>query len=77
MSKIIKPESLLQLLKKYLDGNGGIKEEAEMTTVLNIMKKFSLKLVSKCVYLRILLATNPDKQTEFLVKGGWEILDHW
>ncbi|GFT82755.1 hypothetical protein NPIL_57941 [Nephila pilipes] len=41
------------------------------------MKKFSKKLVSRCVYCNVLIATEPDILSEYLDKGGWDTINTW
>jgi len=41
------------------------------------MEKFSEKLVSKVVYIKILLATNPEILDKFLRERGWDLLNFW
>ncbi|RWS08106.1 Serine/threonine-protein phosphatase 1 regulatory subunit 10-like protein, partial [Dinothrombium tinctorium] len=42
-----------------------------------LMKKYSKKLVSRCTYCNILLATERDVLEVFLEKDGWDILNAW
>ncbi|XP_023220743.1 serine/threonine-protein phosphatase 1 regulatory subunit 10-like [Centruroides sculpturatus] len=41
------------------------------------MKKFSRKLVSRCVYCNVLRATQPDVLTTFLNESGWDTINKW
>ena len=41
------------------------------------MQKFSKKLVSKVIYVKILLASHPDLLEHFLKEKGWELLNAW
>ena len=41
------------------------------------MQKFSKKLVSKVIYMKILLASSPDLLELFLREKGWELLNIW
>ena len=76
-SKQLSAENLLTLWKPYLTENGGIKEQKDVPTLVNVMKNFSLKLVSKTMYLNILLATKKDVLTNFVKEGGFDIIDSW
>ena len=41
------------------------------------MQKFSKKLVSKCIYIHILTASEPDLLELFLTQKGWDLLNAW
>ena len=41
--------------------------------LVQLMQKFSKKLVSKVIYVKILLASHPDLLEHFLKEKGWEL----
>ena len=41
------------------------------------MQKFSKKLVSKCIYIHILTASEPELLELFLTQKGWDLLNAW
>ena len=45
--------------------------------LVQLMQKFSKKLVSKVIYVKILLASHPDLLEHFLKEKGWELLNAW
>lgn len=67
---------MLKTLGVLLSPSGGIKSSEEVKLV-KLMNKFSRKLVSKCIYVQILLATPPELMTNFLAEGGWTLLNTW
>ncbi|CAG2116464.1 unnamed protein product, partial [Medioppia subpectinata] len=73
----IDPNQLLQAFAPLLTPSGGIKNANEVPRLSSLMKKFSRKLVSRCVYCNVLLATTPDVLEEFLRSGGWETIHLW
>jgi hypothetical protein len=41
------------------------------------MQKFSKKLVSKVVYIKILKVSKPELLDKFLDERGWDLLNFW
>ncbi|CAL1269525.1 unnamed protein product [Larinioides sclopetarius] len=73
----IDPDQLLKALDSLLSKNGGIKSIEDVPRLASLMKKFSKKLVSRCVYCNVLMATDPDILSEYLDKGGWGTINTW
>lgn len=73
----IDPSQLLQTLDVLLAPNGGIKSAGEVPRIVQLMQKFSKKLVSKCIYIHILSASTPDLLELFLTQKGWDLLNAW
>jgi len=73
----IDPSQLLRTLSVLLSPHGGIKSSAEVGRLVQLMQKFSKKLVSKVIYVKILLASHPDLLEHFLKEKGWELLNAW
>jgi len=73
----IDPSQLLQTLKVLLAPDGGIKSPGEVPRFVQLMQKFSKKLVSKCIYIHILTASEPDLLELFLTQKGWDLLNAW
>ena len=73
----IDPQQLLKTLGVLLAPHGGIKSSEEVVRLVQLMQKFSRKLVSKCIYIRILKATQHELLEIFLCERGWELLNQW
>ena len=73
----IDPQQLLKTLGVLLGPHGGIKSSEEVVRLVQLMQKFSRKLVSKCIYIRILKATPNELLEHFLSEHGWELLNQW
>ncbi|XP_068245626.1 dentin sialophosphoprotein-like isoform X2 [Palaemon carinicauda] len=73
----IDPLQLLKCLSILLNANGGIRGETEVPRVKGLMSKYSKKLVSKCIYLNILQATDYALLDAFYDEGGWELVGTW
>ncbi|XP_076343040.1 serine/threonine-protein phosphatase 1 regulatory subunit 10-like isoform X2 [Tachypleus tridentatus] len=73
----IDPLQLLKALGSLLSEDGGIKSGEEVGKLSSLMKKFSKKLVSRCVYCNVLRSTNPEILSLFLNSDGWGTLNHW
>lgn len=73
----IDPLQLLKCLSILLNANGGIGGETEVPRVKGLMSKYSKKLVSKCIYLNILQATDLPLLDAFYDEGGWELVGTW
>ena len=48
-----------------------------MSRLVQLMQKFSKKLVSKVIYVRILQASSSDLLEHFLREKGWALLNTW
>ncbi|RWS27868.1 serine/threonine-protein phosphatase 1 regulatory subunit 10-like protein [Leptotrombidium deliense] len=73
----IDPCELLKAFRPLLTCNGGIKNSEEVPRLAGLMRKFSKKLVSRCTYCNILLATDNDVLESFLANDGWNIVNTW
>ncbi|XP_065344831.1 serine/threonine-protein phosphatase 1 regulatory subunit 10-like isoform X2 [Cloeon dipterum] len=73
----IDPLSLLDCLSVLLNPLGGIKTQEDVARIVSLMSKFSKKLVSKCVYVEILHATESKLLENYMVHGGWELVSQW
>ena len=73
----IDPHQLLKTLGVLLAPHGGIKSSEEVVRLVQLMQKFSRKLVSKCIYIRILKASSFELLEHFLCEKGWELLNQW
>lgn len=73
----IDPSQLLRTLSVLLSPAGGIKSADEVGRLVQLMQKFSKKLVSKVIYVKILLASEPELIEHFLKEKGWDLLNTW
>ncbi|GAB6021910.1 hypothetical protein CHUAL_006073 [Chamberlinius hualienensis] len=73
----IDPLQLLKALGPLLSHEGGIKSLEEVGRIASLMKKFSKKLVSRCIYINVLRASSSEALEGFLQKGGWETIHSW
>jgi protein phosphatase 1 regulatory subunit 10 len=73
----IDPSQLLKTLSVLLSPEGGIKSDDEVVRLVQLMVKFSKKLVSKTIYIEILRATKPHLLERFLNEKGWDLLNLW
>jgi len=73
----IDPSQLLRTLSQLLSPDGGIRSAEEVPRIVKLMQKFSKKLVSKCIYIHILRASDPDLLEQFLIQKGWDLLNLW
>ncbi|VEN48749.1 unnamed protein product [Callosobruchus maculatus] len=73
----IDPLQLLKCLSVLLSPEGGILSRDEVPRLVNLMMKFSKKLVSKCVYVLILKNTQKDLVDMFMSEGGWHLIQTW
>jgi len=73
----IDPSQLLNTMSVLLGHDGGIRSIDEVPRIVQLMHKFSKKLVSKCIYIHILRSSSPDLLEQFLSKNGWELLNTW
>ena len=48
-----------------------------MSRLVQLMQKFSKKLVSKVIYVKILKCSSPELLESFLNEKGWELLNQW
>lgn len=73
----VDPFELLKAFKPLLTHNGGMKSPSEVPRLLKLMKQYSKKIVSKCTYINILLATSDEILDKFLREDGWKLLNGW
>ncbi|XP_056631292.1 serine/threonine-protein phosphatase 1 regulatory subunit 10-like isoform X2 [Diorhabda sublineata] len=73
----IDPLQLLKCLSVLLTPDGGILSRDEVPRLVNLMTKFSKKLVSKCVYVLILKNTSKELVDMFMAEGGWTLIQTW
>uniref|UniRef100_T1IJS3 Serine/threonine-protein phosphatase 1 regulatory subunit 10 n=1 Tax=Strigamia maritima TaxID=126957 RepID=T1IJS3_STRMM len=73
----IDPLQLLKALAPLLAPNGGMKSAEEVVRLSSLMKKFSRKLVSRCVYVNVLTVTPKHILEAFLAEGGWDTINMW
>jgi len=73
----IDPKQLLKTLHVLLSPTGGIKSADEVNRLVQLMQKFSKKLVSKCIYVQILKASSEELLDKFLTEKGWGLLNLW
>ena len=73
----IDPDQLLKTLSKLLAPSGGIRGQGEVVKIVQLMQRFSKKLVSKIIYIQILKSTDHELLDKFLAENGWELLNHW
>ncbi|KAJ3633992.1 hypothetical protein MTP99_010904 [Tenebrio molitor] len=73
----IDPLQLLSCLSVLLSPEGGILSRDEVPRLVNLMTKFSKKLVSKCVYILILKNTEQSLVNLFMAEGGWNLIHTW
>ncbi|XP_030853294.1 serine/threonine-protein phosphatase 1 regulatory subunit 10 isoform X2 [Strongylocentrotus purpuratus] len=73
----VDPSQLLKALSSLLSKEGGIKGVTEVTKILILMRG-AKKMVSRCIYMNILIATKASAvQEKFIEEGGWELLNTW
>ncbi|XP_040399066.1 serine/threonine-protein phosphatase 1 regulatory subunit 10 [Cygnus olor] len=73
----IDPKELLKGLDCFLGRDGEVKSTEGITKIFNLMKD-SQKLVSRCIYLNILLQTRAhDILAKFIRVGGYKLLNTW
>jgi len=77
MTGTIEPGRLLTTLKVLLSPAGGIKSSEEVGRLVRLMEKFSRKLVSKVIYIKILKSSTPELLKIFLIENGWILLTSW
>ncbi|CAN7993412.1 unnamed protein product, partial [Ixodes hexagonus] len=73
----IDPLQLLKALSPLLSAQGGIRSSDEVSRLSSLMKKFSRKLVSRCIYCNVLRATSSDILEVFLDLDGWSTIHMW
>ena len=49
----------------------------QVPRIVQLMQKFSKKLVSKCIYIHILCSSNQELLESFLSQKGWDLLNMW
>ncbi|KAM4611196.1 serine/threonine-protein phosphatase 1 regulatory subunit 10 isoform 1-T2 [Discoglossus pictus] len=73
----IDPRELLKGLDCFLGRDGEVKALEGMTKIVNLMKE-SRKMVSRCIYLNIVLQTHaPEVLAKFIRVGGYKLLNNW
>ncbi|XP_054663426.1 serine/threonine-protein phosphatase 1 regulatory subunit 10 isoform X1 [Grus americana] len=73
----IDPKELLKGLDCFLGRDGEVKSTEGITKIFNLMKE-SQKMVSRCIYLNILLQTRAqDILAKFIRIGGYKLLNTW
>ncbi|KAL7986309.1 hypothetical protein Chor_011475 [Crotalus horridus] len=76
-SRPIDPKELLKGLDCFLGKDGEVKTHEGITKIFNLMKD-AQKMVSRCIYLNILLQTRaPDILSKFIKVGGYKLLNTW
>jgi len=73
----IDPTQLLKTLNVLLAPHGGIKSSEEVSRLVQLMQKFSKKLVSKIIYVKILKSSSSELLDRFLNEKGWDLLNYW
>ncbi|KFO95235.1 Serine/threonine-protein phosphatase 1 regulatory subunit 10, partial [Calypte anna] len=73
----IDPKELLKALDCFLGRDGEVKSTDGISKIFNLMKD-SQKMVSRCIYLNILLQTRAqDILGKFIRIGGYKLLNTW
>ncbi|XP_061475141.1 serine/threonine-protein phosphatase 1 regulatory subunit 10 isoform X2 [Rhineura floridana] len=76
-SRPIDPKELLKGLDCFLGKDGEVKTHEGITKIFNLMKD-AQKMVSRCIYLNILLQTRAqDILSKFIEVGGYKLLNTW
>ncbi|XP_026576534.1 serine/threonine-protein phosphatase 1 regulatory subunit 10 isoform X1 [Pseudonaja textilis] len=76
-SRPIDPKELLKGLDCFLGKDGEVKSHEGITKIFNLMKD-AQKMVSRCIYLNILLQTRAqDILSKFIKVGGYKLLNTW
>lgn len=75
----IKPSEIMDTFAPLLTQSGGIREieKTQYQQLYGIMKNYSNKLVSRCIYCKVLTQTNPDILEHFLKIGVWDLIHVW
>lgn len=73
----IDPNSLLRAFEPWLTPEGGIRNIEEVPRLSSLMKKYSKKLVSRCIYLNVLMNTKEEVMKMFLEQDGWDTINNW
>lgn len=73
----IDPLQLLKCVSVLLSPTGGIRSGEEVQRLVGLMTKYSKKLVSKCIYVSILKATETELLEMFMSAGGWNLIFTW
>ncbi|XP_043940414.1 serine/threonine-protein phosphatase 1 regulatory subunit 10 isoform X2 [Protopterus annectens] len=75
--EIIEPQELLNGLDSLLGRDGDVKTADGMSKIYSLMKE-AKKMVSRCIYLNILLQTRSQEVLKKFIKaGGYELLNSW
>ena len=74
----VEPGPLLAVLAPLLTTTGGTRgDQGAVDKLTNIMNKFGKKLVSKSIYIKILMSTDLGILEVFLAREGWDIVSRW
>lgn len=73
----IDPTALLKAFEPWLTADGGIRQPEDVVRLSLLMKRFSKKLVSRCIYLNVLMKTSEPVLEKFLEQEGWLTLNQW
>lgn len=49
----------------------------QVSRLVQLMQKFSKKLVSKIIYVKILKSSSSELLDRFLNEKGWDLLNYW
>uniref|UniRef100_A0A8C5QLP8 Serine/threonine-protein phosphatase 1 regulatory subunit 10 n=1 Tax=Leptobrachium leishanense TaxID=445787 RepID=A0A8C5QLP8_9ANUR len=73
----VDPHELLKGLDCFLGQNGEVKAIDGMAKIFSLMKE-TRKMVSRCVYLNVVLQTiSPEVLSKFIRVGGYKLLNNW
>ena len=74
----IRSEGEVRILKYFSDQQIFIFTQlCQVPRIVQLMQKFSKKLVSKCIYVHILCSSSEDLLEAFLNQKGWDLLNAW
>ena len=74
----IRPEGEARILTNFSDQKIFILPQlCQVPRIVQLMQKFSKKLVSKCIYVHILCSSSEDLLEAFLNQKGWDLLNAW
>ena len=74
----IRSEGEVRILTNFSDQKIFILPQlCQVPRIVQLMQKFSKKLVSKCIYVHILCSSSEDLLEAFLNQKGWDLLNAW
>ena len=74
----IRSEGEVRILKDFSEQNIFIFTQlCQVPRIVQLMQKFSKKLVSKCIYVHILCSSSEELLEAFLNQKGWDLLNAW